>query len=473
MGLFDRVGAVKSLTLLASLLCAFLLGGCASLSLPSEESIFRYSPTTEEVPPSIVGARRQLTAKESRSVMERLKRHSLPTDILERHITVEEAVSGVPLVLGNRVTLLIDAPATYAAMFKAIENAKDHINFESFIFSDDEIGRSFANLLLQKSAEGVRVNLIYDGYGSIGTSPTFFEHLRHGGVKVLAFNPINPLKLLLMGRWSLIHRDHRKILVVDGSVAFTGGENVSSFYSRSASGIPVIKGEKLPWRDTDVQIEGPAVVEFQKLFLDTWKRQKGEELPNADYFPQLKHEGHDLVRVIDSTWGRKNRTIYMTYLSAITFASDTIHLTNAYFVPDKQTMQALTDAARRKVDVKIILPSQSDSKFVLYATRSHYSRLLKSGVKLYERRNALLHAKTAVIDGVWSTVGSSNMDLWSFLRNNEVNAVIFSPNFADQMEAMFQKDLDDSEEISSEKWERRSLGERMMELFSRPLAYWL
>ena len=163
----------------------------------------------------------------------------------------------------------------------------------------------------------------------------------------------------------------------------------------------------------------------------------------------------------------------MAYLSAITFASDSIHLTNAYFVPDRQTVRALTDAAKRGVDVKIILPSKSDCMPALYAGRFHYSQLLRSGVKLYERHSAVLHAKTAVIDGVWSSVGSTNMDLWSFLRNDEVNAVILGQDFANQMEAMFKRDLEDSEAISLEKWERRSLGERMKEIFSRSIGYWL
>ncbi len=421
----------------------------------------------------MVGAHRQLTARESRSILKRLKRQTLPTDILERHLAVEEAISGNPLVVGNKATLLIDGPATYAAMSKAIQNAKDYINLETFIFSADETGMRFADLLARKAAEGVQVNLIYDSFGSFGTPPAFFEHLRQGGVKVLAFNPINPANPIIpiFGRL-LTHRDHRKMLIVDGAVAFTGGVNVSSVYYKSPSGLGK-EGKRLPWRDTDVQIEGPAVAEFQQLFLDTWKREKGPELPRENYFPRFKHEGNELVRVIGSTKGQKNRATYMAFLSAIAFASNSIHLTNAYFVPDRQTIRALTDAAKRGVDVKIILPSRSDWKLTYYAGRSHYSRLLRSGVKLYERRSALLHAKTAVIDGVWSSVGSTNMDLWSFLRNDEVNAVILGGDFASQMENMFKMDLDDSEAISMEKWERRSLGERMKEIFSRSLGYWL
>ena len=163
----------------------------------------------------------------------------------------------------------------------------------------------------------------------------------------------------------------------------------------------------------------------------------------------------------------------MTYVSAITFASESIHLTNPYFVPDRQTLQALIDAAKRGVDVKIILPARSDSKLTYYAGRSHYSLLLQSGVKLYERRDTILHAKTAVIDGVWSSVGSTNIDRWSFLRNDEVNAVILGKDFAVQLEALFQADLDSSNAIDLHEWKRRSLAERLKETLSRSLGYWL
>ncbi len=468
---FDTSASFKPLVFCLCLVCLAFFGGCASL--PNVAKVVRETPTTREKPPTIVTAHRQLTPRESRSVLKRLKRQTLPTDILKRHLAVEQAVSDTPLVAGNKVTLLVDGPATYAAMFKAIEKATDNINFETFIFADDKAGRNFADRLLQKTAEGVQVDLIYDSVGSFHTSSAFFGHLRHGGIHILQFNPINPL--LELGRWRLFtHRDHRKILVVDGSVAFTGGVNISSVYSESLSGaFDRESGQKLAWRDTDVQIEGPVVAEFQKLFLDTWKKEKGPAIPGKNYFPPLKRAGSELVRVIASSRGKENRATYITYVSAISFASESIHLTSSYFVPDDQMMEALTDAAKRGVDVKIILPLKSDSSLTYYAGRSYYSRLLKSGVKLYERRSAVLHAKTAVIDGVWSTVGSTNMDLWSFLRNNEVNAVILGRDFANQMEAMFKRDLDDSNRISLYNWECRPLMEHIKERFSRMLRYWL
>jgi cardiolipin synthase len=426
----------------------------------------------KEETPKIIGSHGQLSPEIAKRIMERLKKQEGIVDILERHIALIESIGGSPLVAGNKVTLLIDGPATYDAMFKAIQNAKDHINLETYIFEDDEVGRRFADLLLQKQSEGVRVNLIYDSLGCLNTPAAFFQRLQQGGIKTLEYNPINPAKA--RERWLLINRDHRKILIVDGTVAFTGGVNISQVYSSSSlSGEHHEKNIKEAWRDTHVQIEGPAVAEFQKLFLDTWAREKGPELSKGNYFPTLKRERNDLVEVVGSTPGEQNRITYIMYVSAFIYAENFVHLTNSYFVPDKQTFKALTNAARRGVDVKIILPGISDQLTVLYASRSHYTHLLKSGVKLYERRDAMLHAKTAIIDGVWSTIGSTNMDLWSFLRNDEVNAIILGSDFATEMEALFQKDVANSNQILLDQWKKRHLGERMKEWLARLLQYWL
>jgi cardiolipin synthase len=426
----------------------------------------------KEKTPEIIGPHGQLSPEITERIMERLKRQAGPTDILERHIALIESISGTPLVAGNKATLLIDGPATYAAMFKAIQNAKDHINLETFIFEDDEVGRRFADLLLQKQSEGVQVNLIYDSLGCLRTPAAFFQRLRDGGIKTLEFNPLNPANARV--KWILTNRDHRKILVVDGKVAFIGGVNISEVYSSSSfSGEHHEKNIKEAWRDTHVQIEGPAVAEFQKLFLDTWAREKGPELSNKNYFPTLKREGNDLVEVVGSIPGQENRITYIMYVSAFIYAENFVHLTNSYFVPDKQTLKALTNAAQRGVDVKIILPGTSDEATVFYAGRSHYTHLLKSGVKLYEHRDAMLHAKTAVIDGVWSTIGSTNMDLWSFLRNDEVNAVILGADFANEMEALFEKYIANSNQIFLEQWKKRPLWGRVKEWLARLLQYWL
>jgi cardiolipin synthase len=445
-----------------------LSNGCATLPNVSEK--IDAAPAAQG-PRQIVAAKGLLSPEKSKAIMEQLKQSVNPTDILERYTAVLESVTESPLTKGNKVTLLIDGPATYAAMFEAIRGAKDHINLETFILEDDEIGRKFTELLLRKQAEGVQVNIIYDSMGSFTTSEAFFKHLRDGGIHVIEFNPISPLNGHL--KWLMINPDHRKILIVDGKVAISGGINISKVYSGRLSGRKKVKGEQLPWRDTDVQIEGPAVAEFQKLFLDTWSKQEGPELPEPNYYPKMKEDGNALVRVVGSTPGSDNRITFIVYVAAITFAEHSIHLTNAYFVPDEQILKAFTDAAERGVDVKIILPSNTDSQLALNAARYNYSELLKAGVRIYERRNAVLHAKTAVIDGIWSTVGSTNLDYWSLLSDDEVNAVVLSREFAIEMERMFASDLAQSDQIQCDKWGERPLLQKITESFAHLFAPWL
>jgi cardiolipin synthase A/B len=453
-----------------------LLAGCASL--PDFKEMDR-DPGIGQKTPQIVGSRGELPAPASKAILNRLKNESGSAEILQRQISLLETISGNPLVAGNQVTLLVDGPATYAAMFHAIRNARDHVHFETYIFEGDEIGNKFADLLLKKQAEGVQVRLIYDSVGSMNTPADFFKRLRDGGVQVVEFNPVNPFKV--KSQWLLNNRDHRKMLIVDGEVAFTGGVNISQVYtsrpsgsSGMPSGMPSAKaGLPEAWRDTHVRIEGPAVAEFQKLFLETWRREKGPEPARGNYFPRVKPKGNDLVEVVGSTPELKTATTYLMYLSAFTHAEISIHLTTAYFVPDKKTLEALTAAARRGVDVQIILPGFSDLKMVFYAGRSYYQTLLDSGVKLYETRQAVLHAKTAVIDGVWSTVGSTNMDLWSYMNNDEVNAVILGAGFAAKMEEMFGRDLDAATPILVQNWKERPFSERLREFFARRFAFWL
>jgi cardiolipin synthase len=445
-----------------------LNGGCATL--PNVSEVIDEAPTAQK-PRQIVSSKGLLSPEKSKAIMERLKQSVDPTDVLGRHTIVVESITESPLTKGNKVTLLADGQATYAAMFKVLQNARDHINLESYIIEDDETGRKFSDLLLQKQAEGVRVNLIYDSVGSMSTPASFFQRLQDSGIQVVGFNPINPLKA--PGKWGLTHRDHRKILIVDGKVAIIGGVNISKVYSSSP--FKRKQNEKAPirWRDTDIQIEGPAVAEFQKLFFDTWLKQKGPTLSERNYFPDLKEEGNALVRVVGSTPGQDNRVPFIVYVSAITFAEHSIHMTNSYFIPDDQIAKALTDAAERGVDVKIILPGITDSQLALYAQRYHYSGLLKSGVKIYEHSTSLLHAKTAVVDKVWSTVGSTNMDSQSLLHNDEVNAVILSQEFAVEMEKMFVSDLADSRQIQWDEWKKRPLLPRIREWFAHLFSHWM
>lgn len=443
----------------------FLSNGCGTL--PNVTKIMDEAPVSKK-PRQIVSSRGLLSPEKSNAIRERLKSSSNPTDILERYTAVVESVTESPLTKGNKVILLNDGQTAYAAMFKAIQDAKDHINFETFIIENDEVGRKFSNLLLQKSSEGVQVNLIYDSMGSKKTSAAFFKRLRDGEIRVVEFNPVHPFGWVIGA-----HPDHRKILIIDGKVAITGGINISAVYSSSLFRRRVVKKSPLPWRDTDVQIEGPAVAEFQKLFFDTWQKQKGPELTGRNYFPELKEEGNALVRVVGSTPGQNNRITFIVYVAAITFAEHSVHLTNAYLIPDPQILNSFTDAAKRGVDVKIIVPAKTDSNLALHAQRYNYSRLLKAGVKIFERRNALLHAKTAVIDEVWSTVGSTNMDYWSFASDDEVNAVILNHEFATEMEKMFAGDLAESDQILWEKWKKRPFFRKIKEWFAHLFIHWL
>jgi len=453
------------------LLSASILGfNCGCATLPNVAEKMDTAPSAQE-PPKIVSAKGQLSPKQSKAIMERLKSSVDPTEILQRHTAVLESVTESPLTKGNKVTLLSDGQAAYAAMFKAMQGARDHIHLETYIIDDDDVGRQFSDLMLKRRAEGVQVSLIYDSVGSFTNPASFFERLRDGGVQVVEFNPVNPFKA--QGKWLLAHPDHRKMLIVDGKIAITGGINISSVYSSKLSGSADDEGTQLPWRDTDVQIEGPAVAEFQKLFLETWSKQNGPALAGQNYYPSLKEEGNALVRVVGSTPGSDNRITFIVYVAAITYAEHSIHLTNAYFIPDDQILKALKDAAGRGVDVKIILPGATDSTLALYAAQYNYSELLESGVKIYERRNALLHSKTAVIDGVWSTVGSTNLDYWSLLSDDEVNAVVLSREFAVEMEKSFAKDLAESHEIKWEEWKERPVFSKLREWFAHLFVHWL
>ena len=424
-------------------------------------------------PVQFESARGPLSAQQSKAVLNRLQSRGKETNIFDRHLALEEAITGSPLTTGNKVVLLQDGPATFQRMFAAIRNAKNHINLETYIIEDDEVGNRFADALIEKQAQGVTVNLIYDSVGAINTPRAFFRRLTDSGIKVLEFNPINPLTA--KKGWEVNQRDHRKLLIVDGHTAFLGGINISSVYSGGSfsHGSKQRPAGGPPWRDTHLQVEGPVVSEFQKLFLATWEKQKGAPLAPKDYFPQQRNQGSEVVRAIGSSPDEPYSLIYATLISAISSAETSVYLTNAYFVPDPQLRATLKAAVQRGVDVKIILPGNTDSWLVFHAGRSHYTELLRAGVKIYERHDALLHSKTALIDGVWSTVGSTNLDWRSFLHNDEVNAVILGQAFGAQMQAMFDTDLAASRLITHEQWEQRSLGNRLKETAARLWEYWL
>ncbi|MEO5959114.1 MAG: phospholipase D-like domain-containing protein, partial [Opitutaceae bacterium] len=245
--------------------------------------------------------------------------------------------------------------------------------------------------------------------------------------------------------------------------------NISSVYSSGSSfrKNTARPGEGKGWRDTDIQIDGPVVAEFQKLFLETWNKQRGEPVGAKGYFPALAAQGNELVRAIGSTPDDPYSLIYLTLISAIANSERQVSIANAYFVPDPQLLTALLDAAGRGVDVRLVLPSRSDSALTFHAGRSYYTQLLRGGVKIYERRGTPLHVKTAVVDGVWSCVGSSNLDWRSALDNDEINAVMVGREFAQQMLTAYAQDIADSEAIELKTWQRRSLLLRLKESGAR------
>ncbi|MGZ3183528.1 MAG: cardiolipin synthase [Telluria sp.] len=448
---------------LAILLCLCNFGCAALPDVPQQPAAVPGTPT-------VAGAQGTLPSARTQALL--AQRWSHATHDLKALAAQEEAATGVPLIAGNKVTLLFDGPATMKAMMEAAAAARDTINLETYIFDQDEIGMKFADLLIEKQRAGVNVNVLYDSVGTIGVPDAFFERMRAAGIHLLAFNPVNPAKA--RGRWEVNNRDHRKLMVVDGRIAFTGGINISDDYANSS----LFRSHKPPpsnkvgWRDTHIRIEGPAVAALQYSFIDNWINQDGGELPEKNYFPALTPVGDKIVRVL-ATRPDRGYEIYKAFMVAIQGAKKSIHITSAYFVPDKPIIDALGEAARRGVDVKLILPGVSDHSMIYHAGRAFYGDLLGSGVKIYELQVAVLHAKTAVIDGGWSTVGSANIDRRSFQHNYELNVMILDPGFGREMEEAFNEDLRNSRAVSLEQWRHRSLGDKLKELSTRFFDYWL
>jgi cardiolipin synthase len=376
-----------------------------------------------------------------------------------------------PLLGGNKVSLLFDGPQTMAAMEAAVLSAKSSIHLETYIFDQDPVGLRFADLLVQRQRAGVKTRVIYDSVGTLGTPNAFFEQLHDAGIELLAFNPVNPFKL--RGPWQPNNRDHRKILVVDGKIAFTGGVNISQTYSNSSLFHSQHRDHgAIGWRDTHLQIQGPAVAALQTVFLQTWNAHTGQQVAGAEVFPPLAEAGNKGVRVVASE-PHGQMEIYAAYLQAIQAAKSRIHLTCAYFVPDASMLVALTDAAARGVDVKIILPGVPEGGMVFYASHALFEPMLRGGIQLYQMREAVLHAKTGVIDGRWSTVGSANMDTRSFLHNSEINVIVIDDVFGSAMEAAFAEDLRDSQTVDLQTWLRRPLSDRLKEWAATQFDYWL
>lgn len=395
------------------------------------------------------------------------------TDVTRLLDAVRDAVD-TPFMTGNSAQALIDGPQALAAIGAAIAGARHHIHIETYIFGDDEIGRRLAAQLKEKRAEGVDVRVIYDAVGSVSTPESFFADLRSAGIEVLTYRPLTPENTVLILRMN--NRDHRKIIVVDGEVGFTGGINISAAYLRSSKSKPgPDRGLESGWRDTHVRIAGPAVQQLQALFLATWVQAGGQVDPSsAEFFPRIAAVGAEPVAIVASDGSDSSEaSVYATYLAVVRLATQRVWLTQAYFAPNQQFIDALLDAVKRGVDVRVVVPGFTDSGLIFNAARANYTALLKGGVRLYEQREALVHAKTAVVDGVVSTVGSANLDMRSFIHNNEANAIIISRDFGNTLETVFERDMQASKELTLADWQHRGVMPRLKETISRLFSYWL
>ena len=379
-----------------------------------------------------------------------------------------------PLLGGNQVQLLRDGGETFASMFEAIERARDHINVSSYIVDDRGPGQEMLSRLVARRREGVRVNLAFDSAGSFGTSRRVFDALRRDGISLLEHHPLNQLKTWL-GR-TLQRRNHRKLMIVDGRTGFIGGLNISGVYAGSAPVGGKQDGSDFAaaaWRDTHVRVQGPIVNELQHLFVDQWRRHTGRLPGPACYFPVQQQVGQQLAGLAAAECGRGHNDFYRALLAAVRTAHSRVYITTAYFVPPRRLLHALTDAARRGVDVQLMLPGRSDFWAPLHAGRWHFGQLLRAGIRIHERHDRLLHAKTAVIDGVWATVGSSNLDWCSLVHNAEANLVVLDAPFAQEMETMFRQDVAQCREVLLQRWAGRAGLDKMKEWTARRFEFLL
>jgi cardiolipin synthase len=354
------------------------------------------------------------------------------------------ALTGSPMSEGNRVTILKNGIEIFPAMLAAIRDAKRTINLEFYIYWDGEIGRKFAEALAEKARSGVAVKVILDAVGSAPMSRSLVNFMARNGIDIEWYHPL---------RWytlsTLNHRTHRKLLVVDGMIGFSGGVGIADEWLGDADA-------KNHWRDTVAAVEGPVVTQLQSAFMDNWVKSRGELLTGLDYFPALAPAGPHLTQVLKSSPTEGSSTVKLLYIISIVSAVKSIYISNAYFVPDADTTRALEGAVRRGVDVRVIVPGEfTDVPIVRQASRWHYELLLRRGIRIFEFQPTMMHAKTMVVDGAWSTIGSSNFDDRSFRLNDEVNINVYNDDIAAQMETMFHADLARSEEVTLRKWFRR------------------
>ncbi|MFN2387287.1 MAG: phosphatidylserine/phosphatidylglycerophosphate/cardiolipin synthase family protein [Thermoanaerobaculia bacterium] len=358
----------------------------------------------------------------------------------------------IPLA-GNRLEILENGIEIFPAMLSAIAAAQRTINLETYIFWSGEVATRFREALSERARAGVQVRVLLDGVGSSSKlDEDDVRAMREAGCTVELYHPLRPWMLDAIN-----NRTHRRILVVDGKIGFTGGAGIADVWLGNADAPD-------HWRETHVRVEGPVVAELQAAFQENWAEVRGELLLGADHFPRLERVGSARSQVIDSSARSTSSATKLLYAVSIAAASERLSISNSYFLPDGETIALLVDAARRGVDVRIIVPGKiNDVPATKAAGRARFGELLRGGVKIFEYEPAMFHPKSMVVDGIFSTIGSTNFDNRSFRLNDELNLTVYDAEFADALEASFNRDLARSRPYTYEKWLERGFFERAFE----------
>ncbi len=385
-------------------------------------------------------------------------------DDLARHTRLHGPVSECPLVEG-RVELLASGAAAISAILDAIEAASDHVHLEYYTVEDVVLdGRSLFALLAHKARSGVEVALIWDAVGSTETPDPQFDRLQASGVRLLEYHSVNPFRRYF--NISVNDRDHRKLAVIDGAIGFLGGVNLSKVYETPERVGRGRRPDQAFWIDCAVRIEGPAVAEIQKLFLQTWHGQGGDAAP-LRVAAAACPTGTQTLR-IDGSAPRERRPLYnAAFQAAVGGARRHILLATGYFVPTRRELSLLAVAAARGVAVDLLLAGYSDVPSAVHAARAAYGELLRAGVRIHEVERGMLHAKVATIDGVWTAIGSSNLDRRSVYFNNEIDAIVLGAGTAEPVAALLRAEIVRAGRVTLRDWQHRSLRERALELSTR------
>ena len=358
---------------------------------------------------------------------------------------------GPPLVPGNRITSLVNGDQIYTAMLNAIRTAQNNITFETFVFRDI-VGATFVEELSNAARRGVQVHMLLDWLGSRTMESSLLAAARAAGCDVQIYHPPSWYHL---GR--LNNRTHRKLLIVDGRIGFTGGVGMGIEWKDGLKGLP-------PWRETHFKTEGPVVAQMQAVFVDNWIKATGRVLHGAEYFPKLTSCGDMDAQMFGSSPVGGSESMHLMVLLALTAAKSSIDIENAYFVPDKLTVEALCSAARRGVRIRIVVPGRhTDARIGRWAAQGLYGELLAAGIQIFEYQPTMMHCKVLVIDGLWSSVGSANFDDRSFRLNDEANLNVFSEELAREQTQLIDADILKSRRMALNKWRHRKFGRRINE----------